>query len=82
MLQAYVSSVFWVFLQVFHTHISSVSTTVFICMLQLLYLDILKVDRVLYMCVGSGYLDILYARNPDALGARSLAEQVPSVVTP
>jgi hypothetical protein len=39
------SSVFHVFLQVFHMHISSVSSA-FKCMLQMLHLDVLKLDRV------------------------------------
>jgi hypothetical protein len=39
---------FQVFLQVFQTHILSVSS-VFIHILQVLYLDVSKVDRVLYL---------------------------------
>jgi hypothetical protein len=39
---------FQVFLQVFQMHVSSVSST-FGCMLQMLHLDILKVDRVLHL---------------------------------
>jgi hypothetical protein len=39
--------VFQVFLQVFQVHISSVSST-FRRMLQVLYLDVLKVDQMLY----------------------------------
>jgi hypothetical protein len=44
---AMVSSVFQVFLQVFQIHVSSVSSA-FRHMLQLLHLNILKVDRVIY----------------------------------
>ena len=43
-----VSSVFLVFLQVFQTHISSVSSA-FVRMLQVLHLNVSKIDRVLYM---------------------------------
>jgi hypothetical protein len=42
------SNVFQAFSQVFQTIVSSVSF-VFFCMLQLLYLDVSKVDRVLHM---------------------------------
>jgi hypothetical protein len=42
------SNVFHVFLQVFQTLISRVSS-IFFCMLQLLHLDVLKLDRVLHM---------------------------------
>jgi hypothetical protein len=42
------------FSQVFQTLVSSVSS-IFFCMLQLLYLDVLKVDRILRMAVGSGW---------------------------
>jgi hypothetical protein len=48
------STVFQVFLQVFQKHVSSVPSA-FKGMLQVLYLDVLKVDRVLYMvCVWKG----------------------------
>jgi hypothetical protein len=49
------SSVFWVLLQVFQKHISSVSS-VFRRILQILHLDVSKVDQVLHMGthVGSG----------------------------
>jgi hypothetical protein len=40
--------VFYAFLQVFQTHVSSVSS-VFFCMLHVLRLDVLKVDRVLHL---------------------------------
>jgi hypothetical protein len=48
-------SVFQVLLQVFQKHISSV-LSVFRRMLQMLHIDVLKVDQVLYMetRVGSG----------------------------
>jgi hypothetical protein len=39
---------FQVFLQVFHTHVSSVSS-IYIRMLQMFYLDVSKVERVLHM---------------------------------
>ena len=39
---------FQVFLQVFHMHVSSVSSA-FGCMLQMLHLDVVKVDRVLHL---------------------------------
>jgi hypothetical protein len=42
------SSVFQVFLQLFQTYVASVSI-VFERMLQMFYLDVLKVDRVLYL---------------------------------
>jgi len=53
---AYVCNAFQVFflvlLQVFQTHVSSVST-IFFCMLQVLHPDVSKVDRVLHMvCRG------------------------------
>ena len=41
-------SVFHVFLQVFQMHVSIISS-VFFYMLQVLHLDILKVDRVLHL---------------------------------
>jgi hypothetical protein len=42
---------FQMFLQVFQTHVSCVSSVLF-CMLQLLHMDVSKVDRVLYIkCV-------------------------------
>jgi hypothetical protein len=44
---AMVSSVFQVFLQVFHMHVSNISF-VFSCMLQLLHLDVSKLDQVLH----------------------------------
>jgi hypothetical protein len=43
-----VSSVFQVFLQIFQTHVLNVSF-VFRRMLQVLYLDVLKLDRVLHL---------------------------------
>jgi hypothetical protein len=47
--------VFQVFLQVFQTLVSSVLPIFFLYMLQLLYLDISKVDRAHGMCIGSGW---------------------------
>jgi hypothetical protein len=72
---AYAYNAFHVFLQVFRTHVSSV-TSFFFCML---HLDVSKVDQVLHMgCTweaASGVGLLLAAgvlgRKPDALGARS-----------
>jgi hypothetical protein len=51
---AYVCNVFQVFFQVFQTHISSVSS-IFFFMLQMLYLDVSKVDWALHMiCTWKG----------------------------
>jgi hypothetical protein len=41
------SSVFHMFLQMFQTHVSSVSSFVFRCMLQIFYLDVSKVDLII-----------------------------------
>ena len=71
----WVPNVFQVFSQVFHTLVSSVSF-VFFCMLQLLHMDVSKVDRVLHMGCAWEAAGAL-AHKPDALGARSLAERVP-----
>ena len=66
-----------VFFQMFQTHVSSVSS-VFFCMLQLLHLDVSKIDRGVAhgMRVGSsqrrGPTTGALAREPDAPEARSL----------
>ena len=67
-------NVFQVFSQLFQTFVSSVSF-IFFCMIQLLYLDVSKVDRVLYMgCtwkVAGGADDVRGSAGPLLL--RSLA---------
>jgi hypothetical protein len=74
---------------VFYTYFSSVSF-IFFCILQLLHIDVSKVDRVLHMgCaweaasgvggVRDGTTPLMWrslTRKPNALGARSLTEQV------
>jgi hypothetical protein len=52
------SSVFFQLLQVFQTHVLNVSF-VFRRMLQLLYLDVLKVNRVLYLSLLPFLLPLL-----------------------
>jgi len=54
MLCMFCKSVFRCFLQVFQTHVSSVSS-IFFCMLQVLYLYVSKVDLdIAYVCMTSG----------------------------
>ena len=78
---AYGCNVFQVFFQVFQKHVSSVSTT-FRRMLQLLYLDVSKVDRVLHLSSPSSAASSLPAPAGHLDDARARAFRIGGVTCP